>query len=119
MKKATLLKVMALLDETCNMDNLVIVKGKQMYCYGPMGLNSEYEPTSAPLVETKPNTRDDLDKYEMAVLYDGGYMHSVMSCEYGCEANERFMDKLNTILGEAGLGCEIWDSTSFIIHNNK
>lgn len=111
-------EIMGLLTETCGLDNMLIVHDKVMDSYKSSDVDDEGNWIKAEMRNSKSNPRTEFDSYEMAIMYDGGMMYSIMSCEYGYESKDRFMEKLDVILKKHKLGYEEYDNVTMVIYKD-
>jgi len=117
MKQSTYEAVMNLLEKTCGLDNMVILKDNKMTVYGNAKMDDDFN-YIVNKKEVKENTRQDLKGYEMVLFYDGGYMYSIMSAEYGYESRDNFEGELIEILEKDGLYYDFQDNVTMVIYKD-
>jgi hypothetical protein len=117
MKQSTYEAVINLLEKTCGLDNMVILKDNKMTVYGSAKMDDDFN-YIVNKKEVKENTRQDLKGYEMVLFYDGGYMYSIMSAEYGYESRDNFEGELIEILEKDGLYYDFQDNVTMVIYKD-
>ncbi|MDF2615412.1 MAG: hypothetical protein K0Q47_67 [Sedimentibacter sp.] len=118
MTKKAYEEIMKLLEKTCGFDNLIIIYDKIINYYGSTDIDETGKFINAKLKLNQKNDLKEFNEYEMTIMYDGGYLYSVMSCEFGYQSKDKFIDKLDFILRKYNLCYEEYDNVSLVVCKN-